>query len=34
MFDQEFVTGILGGLARLARGIGARDGHRLYCWTA
>ncbi|MYX38794.1 MULTISPECIES: hypothetical protein [unclassified Streptomyces] len=34
VFDQEIVTGILGGLARLARGSGARDGHRLYCWMA
>ncbi|MFB7292410.1 hypothetical protein [Actinacidiphila glaucinigra] len=34
VFDHEIVTEILGGLARLARGIGGRDGYRVYCWTA
>ncbi|MFD1660889.1 hypothetical protein ACFSL4_22455 [Streptomyces caeni] len=32
VFDQETVTGILRGLAALARAVGGREG-RLYCWV-
>ncbi|MDX3234468.1 hypothetical protein PV392_01935 [Streptomyces sp. ME03-5709C] len=32
--DREIATEMLGGLARLARGIGGQDGHRLYCRLA
>ncbi|MFD0856099.1 hypothetical protein ACFQ07_27925 [Actinomadura adrarensis] len=34
MFDQQLATELMHELARLVRGIDARDRRRLYCWTA